>query len=144
MVKKKTIYVSAPIAEATMASGEREFSNRLSRVCDRYRRILKTNSPIGNFTEQEFLMLCDEFKGQVWEPAENIRPLTIYIEDEKHLEALQSKWNVVVASIQERLNSMKFAQIVAMIEAIEIYWSHNRVDSKPILFSEIISQFFPG
>jgi len=121
MSEKKTIYVSDPIERAIKSF--KNVSNRLSKVCDRYTRIVHLADPLNRFTEQEFLFLCDEFNGSMWEPASQIRPLYIYCEIKQDAEAKEQHWKVDISDLQSRLNNLTMLETIALIEAIELFWT---------------------
>ncbi len=135
--QRTTIWLSDSIRKTI--DNYKNVSNRLAKVCDRYLRIIELTNTLERFTHQEFLFLCDEFNGTIWESATQIRPLYIYCETEKDVEAKENHWKIDISDLQRRLNDLTLIETISLIDLIEFFWTPKQV-KKDADWAEILTE----
>ncbi len=118
MATKKGIY---------FADDQAEFlgdvtSKRVAVVVDRYREILRRERIAQEFSEAEWNLLRDIGNGTVFEPAQLIAGSLAQMAEDSQADGLFEKWDVPPGDLITKLRCLSYAQEVAAVEAIEVWW----------------------
>lgn len=121
MLDRTSIFRSDEIENLERKS-HKNFSKRVSDICDRYSAIIRLEYPVKLFTFTEMEMLKECFSGKILRPAGLIRNLIPEVEDAINLHMLDSKYEVDSKKLIVKLKKLSYPQNVALIEHIEEYW----------------------
>jgi hypothetical protein len=122
MSKTINIYAS-PALDACLPlnGGGRGRSHRISQIADRYKAILEL-TPLPKFSDGEWNFLRDVLNGFYPEPA-SVAIEGIWVEAEDALAGgYAQKWEIDGQAFVEKLRGLTFAQKVAVVEQVELWW----------------------
>ncbi len=121
MLQRTTIFRSDELENLERPS-QKNFSQRISNICDRYNAIIRLHYPVKIFEFTELEMLKDCFSGKILRPAGLIRNLISEVEDAISINRLDVKWEVNAEKLLDKLKKLDYVQNVALIEHVEEYW----------------------
>ncbi len=118
MLKRTSIFYSKEVEKLERPS-QRNFSQRMANICDRYSEIMRIEYPgkLFSLTEKEFLK--EYFSDTILKPAAVIHSLS---KDIEHTDYLCQKFEVDKDKLLEKLKKLSYVQSVSLIESIEEYW----------------------
>ncbi len=124
--RAKTIsYYVSPSTESAirsrMTGADASASGALERILDRYGEIMRREQP--QLTEAEWNLMRDVLNGCWLSPARSCAWIDIEAEDGIRLNGLDAKWEVDGPALVAKLRALTFAQRVAIVDAVEIWWA---------------------
>ena len=122
--RKLGVYMS-PALE-TLVQGREDhdtLSGRLGTVAERYVEIVKRHRPDLTYAEWN---VCRDVLNGVWlRDADMIRSIWADIHDSTD-DGIGEKWAVDTKALADRIRTMPYAQLVALIEDVETWWAEQR------------------
>ncbi len=113
-MKRTTIYLSDNIKNV-IHKNEENLSGRLGTVCARYTMILKSESPIKQFSEAEIDIIVESLKNIPIDNAGVISAIPFFVTDYLSRQAYSKKTELI-----NKLNRFSFVQLIAIVEEIEL------------------------
>jgi hypothetical protein len=118
--KRTSIYISEGLREILgLPDPAVSVTKRLTRIADRYKRILDHTHLSGRFSTAEWDLLRDLLSNVWHEPAATIRGLHVSIEDAIRLGRPIGRWMVDSDSLLTKLRALTYVEEVAIVETIE-------------------------
>jgi hypothetical protein len=97
-------------------------SSTAQRDAERYYHCLRKTLETVELTEPEASLLCDAINGILMEP-HTMPLLWANVDDAVRFGGLDRKWHVDGPALVERLRSLSYAQALAVVDAVERWWS---------------------
>ena len=124
MARTTSIYVSPPINEAIRRLGKQgtNVSGRLATVCERYLEIVADELARIKMTKAEWCAIMDANNGvqiMTGNPFAHLIWANVFDSPE-----LEEKWGVDVVALANKLQALPKSTLLAIREAIDIFWSH--------------------
>lgn len=124
MLKRTSIFYSKEVEKLERKS-QRNFSQRMANICDRFSEIMRIEYPgkLFSLTEKEFLK--EYFSDIILKPAAVIHSIS---KDIEYTDYLCQKFEVDKDKLLEKLKKLSYVQTVSLIESIEEYWDSVKGD----------------
>ena len=128
--KRTSIYLSESINKIRNLA-KKNFSARLSNICDRYITLIENSFPDDVFIYPELCLLREVLKDVTIKDAKLIQNQTISFHVKNHikLDAVDKKYEVDSKKLLEKIDQLSYIQVVSLIEHIEKHWINNSPNS---------------
>jgi hypothetical protein len=125
MAQKITTYVGEPMA-ALLGGWDDQRSARLNQVCADYRDVVREHMPA--LTRAEWCAVMDATNGLFATNDAGATRRFVWAEIED-CEGLGEKWEVNQTALARQVRRMSTVELVALIEASRVFWSHSELPS---------------
>ncbi len=122
--KKTGLYIGPELHDllADHTAAGRSISSTINTIADRYQETVRRSMP--RFSLGEWCLIFDSLNGYFARPASTaVGGIAINVSDGVELDRLDEKWDVDGRALVEKLRSMSWPQLLAILDASERWWA---------------------